>query len=267
MGMPEPEDLENIDPSEDNPNAKRMGFLDHLEDLRWTLIKCVVTFVIVVIIIVVFLREFTFLLTWPLEQVKPEFPSLKVDLVTISPMSVFSVLVGVCLLGGFLLSLPFFLFFIGQFILPALHPREMKLMLPAALGAFLLFLFGAAFSYFLLVPSTIRVSLHLNELLGFQTIWTADKYYWLLVVLVLSMGAAFEFPLIILLLVYLDIVDVPKLRRARRLMLLVFFVMAAVITPTQDPINQSIVALTMYGLYELSILGALWVGRRRETIG
>ena len=264
MGPHEPENLENGDTTEsDNPRAKRMGFLEHLEELRWTIIKCVVTFLVVVILIAVFLKQFMFVLNWPLELVKPDYPTLKVDLVTISPMAVFSVAIQACFLGGFIISLPFFLFFIGQFILPALNPREVKLLLPTAVAALLLFIFGAVFSYLLLVPSTIRVSLELNELLGFQTIWTADRYYWLLVVLVLGMGAAFEFPLVILLLVYLDIVDVAKLRRARRLMIVVFFVIAAIITPTPDPINQAIVALTMIALYELSILVAAWVGKRR----
>ena len=264
MGTNEPEDLETADPAEsDDPRVKRMGFLEHLEELRWTIIKCLVTFMVVVILIAAFLKQFMFVLNWPLEMVKPEYPTLKVDLVTISPMAVFSVAIQACFLGGFIISLPFFLIFIGQFILPALHPREVKLLLPTAVAALFLFLFGAVFSYLLLVPGTIRVSLELNELLGFQTIWTADKYYWLLVVLVLGMGAAFEFPLVILLLVYLGIVDVAKLRRARRLMIIVFFVIAAIITPTPDPINQSIVALTMIALYELSILVAIWIGKRR----
>ncbi len=242
-----------------------MGFLDHLEELRWTIVKCVGTFAVFVTLIAIFLKEFAFVLNWPLEQVKGGYPQIAPQLVTTSPMAVFSVIIQICGLGGLILSLPLCLYFIGQFVAPALTARETRLLLPAAVMATGLFLLGAVFSYLLLVPSTIRVSMQLNQLFGFQALWTAERYFWLVVVLVLGMGAAFEFPLVIVMLVHLGLVDVARLRRWRRLAVLLFFIVAAIVTPTPDPFNQSLVAVTLYALYEVSIFIAARIERRRRA--
>ena len=150
------------------------------------------------------------------------------------------------------MAAPFILFFIGQFVSPALNQKELKLVLPGALTAFLLFLAGAAFSFFLLVPSTIRVSLELNELLGFTQRWTPGNYYSLLMWLTVGVGAAFEFPLLIVLLVYLGMVSVAKLRSWWRHALVVIFIISAIVTPTPDPVTQTMLAVPLYALYCLT---------------
>lgn len=241
-----------------------MGFLDHLEELRGTLIKCAVVFAIFVTVIAYQLEEARHILSWPLDQAKTEFPDLKMELTTNSPMGVFTVIINICLIGGVVLSLPFWLFFLGQFIAPALTRRELRVILPTGLAAFLLFLGGAAFGYFLLTPSTIRVSFELNQLLGFTVLWTADKYYSLLMWMVLGMGAAFEFPLLVVLAVYMGLVEVATLRKYRRHAIVVMFVIAAIVTPTPDPLNQCLFALPLIVLYELAILVAAQLGKRRD---
>jgi sec-independent protein translocase protein TatC len=240
-----------------------MGFLEHLEELRMTLIKCAIVFGVIVTIIAYFMQDFAVVLNWPLEHVRAGYPQLKTDLVTNSPMGIFSVVIDICLTGGLIMSLPFFIYFIGQFITPALSPREMKVVIPTALSAFLLFLVGATFSYFLLVPSTIRVAFELNQMLGYQVLWTADKYYSLLMWLVLGVGASFEFPLLIVLASYLGLIQVATLRKYRRHAIVVFFIIAAVVTPTPDPFTQTIFAVPLILLYELAIWVSAYVGRRR----
>jgi sec-independent protein translocase protein TatC len=243
---------------------KSMGFLDHLEELRWTLIKCAIVFAVMVALIGYHLREFSWVLNWPIDSIRAEYPQVKVDLVTTSPMAVFSVIISMCVLGGFILALPFFLFFLGQFIAPALTRREMKVLVPTAASAMLLFLAGAAFSYFFLVTSTIRVSIELNEWLGFTTNpWTADKYYSLLMWMVLGVGASFEFPLLIVLATYLGLVEIATLRKYRRHAIVGFFIVAAIVTPTPDPFTQTIFAVPLILLYELAIWVSAFIGRRR----
>ena len=73
------------------------------------------------------------------------------------------------------MSLPFWLFFVGQFVAPALTKRELKVIVPTGLSALVLFLGGAGFGYFMLTPSTIRVSFELNQMLGYTVMWTADN--------------------------------------------------------------------------------------------
>lgn len=248
------------------PRDRPMGFLDHLEELRGTLLKCAVVFALMVTLIAYHLREFAAVMHWPMESVRADYPQMKVDLVTTSPMAVFSVIISMCVLGGFVLSLPFLLLFLGQFVAPALTRREMRVLLPAVLVALLLFLAGAAFSYFFLVTSTIRVSIELNELLGFTSNpWTAEKYYSLLLWMVLGVGAAFEFPLLIVLATYLGLVEVGTLRKYRRHAIVGCFIVAAVVTPTPDPFTQTLFAVPLVVLYEASIWASLLVARRRAA--
>jgi len=135
---------------------------------------------------------------------------------------------------------------------------------PTGLSAFVLFLCGASFGYFLLTPSTVRVAFELNDQLGYTVMWTAEKYYSLLIWLVLGMGGAFEFPLLVVLAVYMGLVEVATLRKYRRHAIVVIFIIAAVVTPTPDPINQSLFAIPLIVLYEAAILVASQLKRRRK---
>jgi sec-independent protein translocase protein TatC len=246
--------------------GKPMGFLDHLEDLRWTLIKCAIVFALFVTVIAYRMEDASTLLMWPLDQVRPEFPQVRTDIVTNSPMGVFSVIIDICLIGGFTLSLPFFLFFIGQFIAPALNKGELRVIVPTGLSALMLFLMGAGFGYYILTPNTIRVAFQLNEMLGYTVMWTADKYYSLLMWLVLGMGAAFEFPLLVVLAVYMGLIEVATLRKYRRHAIVVMFIIAAVVTPTPDPFNQTLFTVPLIVLYEAAILVASRIKRRRADV-
>ena len=243
---------------------KTMGFLAHLEELRWTLIKSAVAFGLFVTVIAYYVDDFGAILSRPLVQVKADHPEMNTDLITNSPMGVFSVIIDICLIGGLVLSLPFILFFVGQFIAPALTKRELKVLLPTCVTALVLFLGGAAFGYFLLAPSTIRVAYELNHMMHYTVMWTADRYYSLLMWLVLGMGAAFEFPLLIVLAVYMGLIEVATLRKYRRHAIVVIFIIAAVVTPTPDPFNQTLFALPLLVLYEVSIIVAAQLKRRRK---
>lgn len=265
MMSPYPE-LEDPQPGpEDAGGGRHMGILGHLEELRWTLIKCALVFAAMVSLIAIFLGDAATLLNWPLQRNAGRFPELAAGLITNSPMGVFSVVLQICLLGGLIASLPFMLFFIGQFVAPALTAKERRLVFPSAASAFGLFLLGGAFGYLLIAPGAVRVAMELNQFLGYKVLWTADTYYGLVVWLVLGMGATFEFPLVILLLIQLRIVGVATFRRWRRFMIIVFFVVAAIITPTPDPFTQTMVALPMWALFEISLLIGARAERRHLT--
>lgn len=238
-----------------------MSFLDHLEELRWTLFKCAGVFFLAVALIGFFLRDAANLLNWPLRRAEA---ALAIDiggLVTTSPMAVFSVLIQVCFLGGLGLSLPFMLVFLARFVAPALKKEETRMLTPACVAAFLLFLAGAAFSYLFIVPEALKFSLRLNQALGFAHLWTADRYYGLLVWTIVGMGFCFQFPLIVFVLVYMRVVNTEKLAKARPYMIVAFFVVGMVLTPTWDPVTQTMVALPMWLLYELSV----FLARRLES--
>jgi sec-independent protein translocase protein TatC len=248
-----------------DPREKPMGFFDHLEDLRWTVIKCLIAFVVFASLIGFYLKEFNDVVLWPLNHVKQSDPSFSLELGTTSIMEGFSVVIQLCTVGGLVMAAPFCLFFLGQFVAPALTQKEMKLLLPGCLTAFLLFLMGASFSFFLLVPSTISVSVDLNQFFGFVTRWTPDSYYGLLVGWVLGVGGAFEFPLLIVLLVYMGLLSVATLRKYRRHAIVVILIIAAIATPTPDPVTQLMFAGPLYVLFELSIIVSARVEKRRAV--
>lgn len=246
------------------PREKPMGFWEHLEELRGTIVKSLIAFLVFAVLIGVFATEFNHALLWPLHTVAKDYPALDTKLTTLSVMEVFNMLIQLCVFGGLLLAAPFILFFVGQFVSPALTERELKAVLPMCLSALFLFLLGAAFSFFLLMPSTIKVAIELNNAFDLETNWTAGNYYNTLTWLVLGSGAVFEFPLVIILLVWLGLVTTEFLRKYRRHAIVVIFVISAIVTPTPDPFTQTLFAGPLYALYEIAILVSTRVEKRRK---
>ena len=262
-----------------------MSFLDHLEDLRGTLLRCIISFIVACLLVVAFMKYFADMLNWPLQFAlgddvelveRPPIYSGAVTsiaapdpltpapsaggsqkrqfgLITTSPMAVFSVILQVTFLGGFALSLPFMLYFVSRFIVPGLNPQEKSILRPACMAAFLLFAFGVSFSYFALVPASLKASIFFNELFGYQVLWSADRYYALLIWMTLGIGISFQFPLVLVILVYVGILDTVKLKAFRPYSIVVFLIVAAVVTPTTDPITFLLLSVPMSILYEFAI--------------
>ena len=239
---------------------KPMGFFDHLEELRWTLIKCVIVYVIFAAILGFFLRDFHHLLLWPLEVARASYPQLQFDLGTTSIMESFTVVIYICALGALLPSVPFFFFFAAQFIGPALTAREKRMVIPVCLAAFVLFVAGSALSFFVMAPATFKFSAELNEMFGFAIRWTPRSYYGTITWLTIGAGLSFQAPLAILLLVYLGFLRVKTLARFRRHTIVAILILVALISPTPDPVTQAFFAVPLYLLFELSII----LGRRVE---
>jgi len=247
-----------------DPREKPMGFLEHLEELRWTLVKCAIVLAVAATAVGYFLKEFNAVLLWPLRHVQAERAGLTLELSTRSVMESFGIIIQLCGWGGLALAAPFMLYFIGQFVAPALNEKERRLILPSGFSAFVLFILGSAFGFLLLVPSTLRVSLEINDLLGFSTTWTPDSYYSLLTWLVLGVGLAFEFPLLIVIAIYFGLLRVETLRKFRRHSIVAIFIIA-IVTPTPDPFTQTMFAVPLYVLFELAVLVGARVQARRDA--
>ena len=248
------------------PREKPMGFWDHLEELRGTIIKSVVVFIVFATLIGIYMQEFNDVLMMPLMKIKAAYPAVTIDLGTTTIMEGFNVVIQMCVLGGLALSLPFVLFFVGQFVSPALTEKELKAVLPLCASALVLFALGACFAYFFMLPSTLRVSVEINQMFGFAIRWTPGSYYSLLTWLVLGVGASFEFPLIIVLLVWLGVMTTDFLRKYRRHAIVVIFIIAAIVTPTPDPITQTMFAVPLYLLYEIAIIASSRVEKRKKKL-
>jgi len=224
---PDP-DTGSGDATDELPAEGEMNFLDHLEELRGTLIRCVISLIAGFVVVMLFLKAFAGLLNWPLHYAMGE--ALSRGLVTTSPMAVFSVILQVCFLGGFALSLPLMLYFVAKFVSPGLTTREKAVLKPGCVLAFVLFLIGCSFSYFVLVPASLKASMYFNQLFDFQLYWSADRYYGLLVWMVLGIGLSFEFPLVLVLLVYIGILTPEKLATFRPYSIVTFLLLAVPMT-------------------------------------
>ncbi len=263
--MPPAEDPAALDAVAQRPGEKVMGFLDHLEELRWTLVKCALVTVLFAILAGVFMQQVRMFLEWPWARALAAYPDLKLQLRTDTPMEVYGVMVQICVTPALVAASPFLLFFLGQFVSPALSKKEKEVVFPGVLAAVGLFLAGAAFSFLLLVPASIKVAIEANQWMGYAMIWTVGSYYSLMTWLVVGMGVVFEFPLVVLSLTYLGIVEVATFRRSRRLVIVLCFVVAAIITPTPDPITQTLVAAPLWALFEVSLLVGAYIERRKAV--
>jgi len=237
-----------------------MTFLEHLEELRFTLARCIGAFAVGVLILIFFLPNLTDFLRLPFIWAQSSAdPEMLEGLFSRRPMGVFSVMLQVLFLGGLACSLPFMLFALAQFVAPALTEQEKKVLVPGLAAGFVLFLSGVAFSFFVILPAAFRVSITFNEMLGLELLWGAADYYSLVVWLSVLMGALFEFPLILVLLIHLGILTADALRSQRKIVAVGLLILSAVITPTGDPITLIIMTIPLYGLYELAILvGSRW---------
>jgi len=132
--------------------------------------------------------------------------------------------------------------------------------------AFLLFIAGAAMTYFIILPFSLAFTIEFTfDVLGLDTYRPeAGNYYSTVIWMTFAVGLAFEFPLIIVLLTWIGILSVEKLRRNRRMVFVILMISAALITPGGDPVSLSILTIPLYVLYEFSILSGTFIERRRK---
>lgn len=259
--------LSNEQGGGDEPDAEEIvvrgakDFLTHLEDLRITLLRCVGLLVIGCLLIGLFYPYFAEILSWPLRRALGADPLERGVLVTTSPMAVFSVLLQVCLMGGFGLALPFMLYLLAGFIAPGLTAAEKRVLVPGCGAMLILFIAGASLSYFFILPMSLAVSIYFNDLFGFALVWNAPSYYGLVVWMTLGVGLCFQFPLVLVLLQYLGIIEADTLARYRRHAVVVIMVLSALISPSGDPFTLVVLSLPLYLLFEL----AIFVGRKMQA--
>lgn len=242
-------------------------FLEHLVDLRNVIIKSAVALAIGVIIVSFFTRELLAVLRWPLVQVCKErgldADKLLIVLGVTDPLNIF---MDISLFGGAMLAAPFIFYFIGSFLLPALTPRERKMVIPTFVAGGLLFMTGVTFCFFLVLPQTIAFFIEFNDWFHFQTQWTTQYYIDFVVQTLLGFGIAFELPLFILFLAKLGLVNQAFLRHYRRHAIFILFVATCCISPSTDPGSLALLFCPLYLLYEVSIFLAAWVEKKSPKV-
>jgi sec-independent protein translocase protein TatC len=257
----EPEVLTSEEPTEESALLK--PFLEHLEDLRWMLIKCLAALATAMAISFSFAPQLLRIIKLPLQRL-PEYSQVHF-LTPFEVTGAFTLAMKLAFYAGIVIASPFLLYFIADFVLPALTPREKRLVRPVVLGGSGLFLAGVALAYFVVIPAGLRFFIHYNQyLLAERPTWPINFYIAFVTHMMLAFGLCFELPLVILVLAKLGIVTHEFLRQKRPYVIVIIFTVAAIITPTTDPVNQSLLAVPMCVLYEACIWIA-WLMERRKA--
>ena len=224
----------------------------HLIELRKRLLICVSSVIIGTFIAFGFHRYILKILSKPLGVGSQ---SATTSLVFTEVTELFGITMKISILGGVMISLPVLLYQVVLFVSPGLTPKEKKYLLVFLPGTLIAFFAGILFGYFVLLPPALHFLITFGEGIA-EPMIRIGNYIGLLVNLLFWMGMAFETPFIMLLIAKLGIVHPRKMASFRKYSVVLAFILAAFITPTFDPVNQTIVALPLVVLYEIGILMA-----------
>ena len=235
-------------------------FLEHLEDLRWMVVKMATTLVGAMILCFAFRSDLVRVMQAPLHELDPQVGGLKALGITDSLVISFHL----AFYAGIVISFPLLLYFLAGFVLPALTEVEKRFLLPAIVGSFGLFLLGVVLGYFWLLPKTILFFFRDTQSLGWAPTWTVQQYYSFVTKFVLGFGLAFELPVVVLALVYFGLITYKFMARTRPYTIVLIFILAAIIAPTPDLLTLIAMALPMSLLYE-SCIWIAWLMERRKS--
>lgn len=235
-------------------------FLEHLEDLRWTIVKMAITLVLAMILCFAFRTSLVRIMQAPLQEVGSQIGTLKALGITDSLVISFHL----AFYAGIVISFPVLLYFIAEFVLPALTAVEKRLLLPAILVSFALFLFGVLVCYFWLLPKTILFFFRDTESMGWSPTWTVQQYYSFVTRFVIAFGLTFELPVVVLALVRFGLLTYRFMARTRPYAIVIIFVVATIITPTPDVLTLIAMSLPMCLLYE-SCIWIAWLMEGRQS--
>lgn len=221
------------------PDEAEMSLFDHLEELRLRIFYSLIAVAVGMIGCFVAVKPLVRLL---------EVPAGDVKFLQLAPGEFFFVSLKVAGYSGILIASPFILYQIIQFVLPGLTRRERRLLGPVVLGSSVLFFAGLAFAYQLLVPAALNFFITYGADVVEQS-WSIDRYFEFILLLMFSTGLAFEIPIVQLILGYLGIVSSKQMLSSWRSVILGAVILGAVITPSTDPLTQSLLAGAVLGLY------------------
>jgi len=234
-------------------------FLEHLEDLRWTIVKMAIALVLAMVVCFCFRSALVQIMQRPLRDIDPTIGALRALAITDS----FTISFRLAFYAGIVVSFPLLLYFMAEFVLPALTAMEKRFLFPAILVSTALFLTGVLAAYYWLLPKTILFFFRDTQSLGWAPTWTVQEYYAFVTRFTIAFGLAFELPVVVLALVRFGLITYEFMARTRPYAVVLLFIFAAIISPTPDVITMIAMALPLCLLYE-SCIWITWFVRRKQ---
>jgi sec-independent protein translocase protein TatC len=231
----------------------KMSFFDHLTELRtrivWSLVPAGVGLLISLYFTTTVMRFLS--------------GHLKTELVFTTPTEAFWTYMKVAMIMGLFIAMPIILWNVWAFVAPGLHKHERKYAAPFVIIGSLLFIGGGAFAMLVVVPFAISFLVSFGQDQGLKPMITISSYIDFILKFTLAFGVVFEMPVVITLLSMLGVVTPQFLSKNRKYAILINFVIAAILTPTPDIVNQSLMAGPLIVLYEVGIICSRVVARRK----
>ena len=235
---------------------EKQPILSHLKELRQRLIRSVIAVLVATIITFFFAPQIFEIL---------KAPAGNINLIFIEMTEMIGIYMKVSLAGGIMLTMPYLIYHVIMFVSPALTRREKRYVYLILPWIALMFAGGVAFAYFILIPPATRFLLSFGADIASPEI-RIGNYISLVTRLLLAIGLVFELPVVTTFLARLGVLTSKWLASKRRIAIIFAFVVAAIITPTFDPVNQTLVAAPIIVLYEMSIWLAKLVQRKQPRV-
>jgi len=241
------------EPDSHAPGDREMTLLEHLEELRGRLVACALALVVGVIVAIVPIPTLNSITGYLFDLIVNEAKVNGVQIISIRPGETFFTYLQVALVVGASLAMPVIIYQVLAFVSPALYSNEKRYLYIAVPGVFFSFLVGVAFCYFLTLPFATHF------LAGFlagtiDPLWSAENYVDFVANFLFWVGLMFELPIIMFFLSKLGVVSHQRMAKFRKYAFVMAFVIGAAITPTPDPINQTLISLPIYFLFELGVI-------------
>ena len=243
------------DEDEDDLPGGKMSFLEHLDELRKRIVRACLGIAVGVLIGFVFIDKIFNFLMAPARAALPAGTSL----IYTQPGEAFNLYITVSLIAGVAISAPFIMFQVWMFIAPGLYSNEKRFAIPFVLFSTLGFLAGGAFNHYVAFPFIMMFFASFNSI-DLKFMPKLDDVFGLYTKMLIGIGIVFQLPTVVFFLAKMRMVTARFLARNFKYALLLIFIVAAVITPTGDPMTQMIFAAPMIALYGLSIIVAWLVG-------
>jgi len=263
--------------------AAEMSFIDHLEELRWHIIRAIIAVLIAAIAVFIYVREIVSGVL--MAPAHPAFitykwlcsaghffglgnslclTGVKISFLSTEMTSQFISSFTIAFIGGFIVAFPYVFWEFWKFVRPALNPAELKKTRGVIFWVSFLFFLGVAFGYFVLTPFMVNFyfSYSLSPLIEIKP--TFSDYLENLIWTTVGIGVLFQMPLLMAVLTRIGIISSRFLKKYRRHAFVVIITAAAIITPSTDPFSLTLVTIPLYALYEASIVLATRIDRAKQ---